>query len=198
MLRLRDIMTTEVVAVDPQLSLRDTIDLLDQHHVSGVPVVSGGQVVGVITSADLLGFVASLPNAPRERTEEADWSPEEPATEWADPEEPAATYFSELSVNPDDDVVERLGDTTTPIWDHLAEHTVAEAMTRRVCSLPADTPVERAAEVMGNANIHRILVMDDGRLEGIATTSDIARAVAEHRLTTRTFVFPHHARRNAV
>jgi CBS domain-containing protein len=187
-------MTTEVVAVDPQLSLRDTIDLLDQYHVSGVPVVSGGQVVGVITSTDLLGFVAAMPNGPREDPEEPPPDPTEPVAEWIEGEQPTAAYFSELSVNPDDDVSERIGNESAPVWDHLAEHTVSEAMTRKVCSLSGDTPVEFAAEVMGNANIHRVLVMDDGKLEGIATTSDIARAVAEHRLTSRTFVFPHTAR----
>ena len=37
--------------------------------------------------------------------------------------------------------------------------------------------------------IHRVLVMEQDRLRGIVTTSDIAAAVADHKLTTRTYVF---------
>ncbi len=40
MLRLRDIMTTELVTVAPELSLRDAMELLVTSHVSGAPVVA--------------------------------------------------------------------------------------------------------------------------------------------------------------
>ncbi len=71
----------------------------------------------------------------------------------------------------------------------LEEVTVSEIMTRDVKSLAPDCPIELAAAFMRHAQIHRVLVMDGGRLLGIATTTDLARAVAEHRFRTRTYVF---------
>ncbi len=75
--------------------------------------------------------------------------------------------------------------TQTP----LEEVTVSEIMTRDVKSLAPDCPVELAAAFMRHAQIHRVLVMNGGRLLGIATTTDLARAVADHRFKTRTYVF---------
>jgi CBS domain-containing protein len=55
--------------------------------------------------------------------------------------------------------------------------------------MPSDTPVEDAADFMRSATIHRVLVMADGKLEGIVSTSDIAAAVADNRLSHRVYVF---------
>ncbi|MGH7713105.1 MAG: CBS domain-containing protein, partial [Gemmatimonadaceae bacterium] len=57
-------MTTDVLSVSPELSVRDAMALLASRHVSGAPVVTGGKVVGVISSTDLLDFAASLPGVP--------------------------------------------------------------------------------------------------------------------------------------
>jgi len=56
MLRLRDIMTTDVVAVPPELTIRGALVLFSKHHVSGAPVVSGRNVVGVVSLTDLAEF----------------------------------------------------------------------------------------------------------------------------------------------
>ena len=68
--------------------------------------------------------------------------------------------------------------------------TVADVMTREVKSLPPDCTVKAAAHFMMNANIHRVLVMEDGHLRGIVTTTDLAAAVAEHGLITATLARP--------
>ena len=41
MLRVRDIMSTDVVTVGPQTTIREAMELLTQRHMSGAPVVSG-------------------------------------------------------------------------------------------------------------------------------------------------------------
>jgi CBS domain-containing protein len=87
------------------------------------------------------------------------------------------------------DVAERMADTGGPEWNVLEEHTVGETMNRTVSALPPDTPVEHAAEVMRRATIHRVLVMEDGKLLGVVTTKDITDAVADHRFTNRVYVF---------
>jgi CBS domain-containing protein len=54
MLRLRDIMATEVVAISSEASVREAMELLSQHHVSGAPVVNGSTLVGAVSATDLM------------------------------------------------------------------------------------------------------------------------------------------------
>jgi CBS domain-containing protein len=188
MLKLRDIMTRDVITLASDLSVRDAMALLASRHVSGAPVVAGANVIGVISGNDLLDFASSLPGIPTEQ-------PEEPLEEWGDSADevetqlPAAAYFTELWSESAGDVEERFAQTSAPEWNALTEHTVAEAMNRKVCALPSSTDVHSAADYMRRAGIHRVLVIDDGKLAGIVSTMDITRAVADNKLTRRTFVF---------
>lgn len=147
MLKLKDIMTDDPVSVSPQVTLREAMELLSEKHISGVPVVSGGKVVGVFTATDLLDFL---------------------------------TEHDETSVS-----VGRRRNARTP----LDEVTVSEVMTRMVHSLPPESTVEEAAGFMRREQIHRVLVMKAGDLLGIVTTTDFAKAVADHRIGGRTHVF---------
>lgn len=54
MMRVRDVMTTSVVTVDPATPVKDVARLLVEHRISGVPVVDDGRVVGLVTEADFL------------------------------------------------------------------------------------------------------------------------------------------------
>jgi CBS domain-containing protein len=52
---VRDVLTTEVVTVEPLTPFREIVTRLAQHRISAVPVVdSEGRVLGVVTEADLL------------------------------------------------------------------------------------------------------------------------------------------------
>jgi CBS domain-containing protein len=55
MLRVRDLMTTEVTTVRPTTSLKDVARLLVERRISGVPVVDEqGRVIGVVSEGDLV------------------------------------------------------------------------------------------------------------------------------------------------
>lgn len=149
MLRLRDVMTTDVVSAAPDMTIRDAMELLSQRHVSGAPVIDGGKVVGIFSSTDLLILLADLNDTT-----------------------PSLTFRR------------RRGRTTT-----LEDITVDEVMTRRVLSLPPTCPVEEAARTMIEKQIHRVLVMVGDVLLGIVSTSDLAKAVAHHKIRSRTYVF---------
>ncbi|HET7564599.1 MAG TPA: CBS domain-containing protein [Gemmatimonadaceae bacterium] len=189
MLRLRDIMTHDVITVSPEFTVRETMELLAKHHVSGAPVVSGTKVVGVISAADLLSFAATLPGVPTERPERSDGDELECVLEEDESAEPTGMYFTELWSDAGAEVNERFDDVSGPEWNALEEHTVSEVMTRQVLSLPSGTEVPQAAEYMRRAGVHRLLVIDDGRLSGIVSAMDITKAVADRRLVNRTFVF---------
>lgn len=53
-MRVRDVMTTDVATVAPGTDLRDVAALLVRKRISGVPVVEGGRVVGVVSERDIL------------------------------------------------------------------------------------------------------------------------------------------------
>jgi CBS domain-containing protein len=78
--------------------------------------------------------------------------------------------------------VELMRTTRDRDLDLLNQYTVADVMTRDVLSQPSGTTLKKAAQYMLDRGIHRILVIDDGELQGIVTVTDIVRAVAEGRL----------------
>jgi len=49
-------MSRKVVTVSPEASLRELAGILDAEEISGVPVVAGTRVVGVVSATDLLRF----------------------------------------------------------------------------------------------------------------------------------------------
>jgi len=64
MLKLRDIMTTEVLTIAPDVSIREAAELLATERLGGMPVVANGRIVGMLSASDLLDFIAGLPAEP--------------------------------------------------------------------------------------------------------------------------------------
>ncbi|MBV9880683.1 MAG: CBS domain-containing protein [Gemmatirosa sp.] len=192
MLRIREIMTRDVLTVSPSTSLQEAAALFAERHVGGAPVVAGGHVVGVVSMSDVLAFAASPPDGHSAMDPDDDDAPPDEG----DANEPSARYFTDLWDAAGGEVTERIADVARPSWDLLAAHTVEEVMSRSVLALSSDTSVLLAAATMQAADVHRLLVIDGSVLRGIVTTVDVVRAVAEGRLVRRTFVFgPPRARR---
>ena len=193
MLPLRDIMTTDVVTVNPQTTLREAMELLAQRHLSGAPVVSGGELVGVVSATDLMAFVAALSGVPTENDTNGDWGEWPEASIGRDIEqgdEPAGAFFSELWDDAGAQVTERFANVASPEWNVLEEHDVSEVMTRApLTTLPADASADAAADLMRRNGIHRVLVTDGEKLLGIVSALDIVKAAADHRFTSRTYAF---------
>jgi CBS domain-containing protein len=54
-MKVRDIMTREVVTVREDAPVREVAQLLDQRHISGLPVCdAGGHIAGVVSEFDLI------------------------------------------------------------------------------------------------------------------------------------------------
>ncbi len=70
MTRLRDIMTTDVLTVSPDLSIRETAEVFATHAIGGAPVIAHGEVIGIITARDILDFASALSDEPRESADE--------------------------------------------------------------------------------------------------------------------------------
>src|SRR5690606_39670859 len=189
MLRLRDIMTSDVVTVTPETTLRDAMELFSRHHISGAPVMAGTKVLGLISATDILEFASTASRAT------AQPAPPEIPDEWPDEENPdtdeapAVGFMAEYWSRRDSASDESGDPVPEPPRDPLDLSTVADAMTHGIYGLAPDAPASAAAESMRAADIHRLLVMDDGRLVGIVTTMDLVKAVADRRLVRRTYVF---------
>jgi len=197
MLKLRDIMTRQVVTVEPDTSVRDAMELFASRHIGGAPVVEGERVVGVVTMTDLLDLAATLPLTPVPKAP----SPPETETpeegEWGTEGEEAAPpgFFTEEWTELPPEVGEASA-MTGPEWTPLEEHTVREAMTERVVALSPEADVQQVADLMRRAGVHRILAMEGDRLEGIASALDVSDAVARHGIAARRYVFKTHPRRD--
>lgn len=182
MITLRDVMTEDVIAVTPETSLREVASVLASEHISGVPVLkSDGSVVGVVSATDLMEFDAeNVPTAAGSgRTAEAR-GPGQPEG-WVDDEGAPGAYFTEPWDGPVD-VTDRFQAAEQAAWSELEQHGVAEVMTRSLVALSPDTDVREAARVMTEADVRRVLVLEDDRLVGVVTSRDLVRAVAEHGL----------------
>lgn len=190
MLRVREIMTPHVVTLAPDATLREAIDTLVTCRIGGAPVLDGGRVVGVLSAPDVLEFESVTPVGSRADESEDEGTPLEPAAEWSEGEDAPAAFFTDLWTDDGPTVSERMASSEGPEWDFLEDHTVAEAMSRSVCSLPESLEVSAGAQRMLAAGVQRALVVSsDDQLVGILTTTDILRAVAERRLTVRHYVF---------
>jgi CBS domain-containing protein len=65
-MKVRDVMTHDVVCVDPETPLREVAAILAEHRISGVPVTIDGACVGIVSEADLLP--KQLGRAPKRRS----------------------------------------------------------------------------------------------------------------------------------
>ena len=60
MLTAADVMTTDVVSVAPDTRVRDIAQLLYTRHISGVPVIEQGRIIGIVSEGDLIGHAATI------------------------------------------------------------------------------------------------------------------------------------------
>jgi CBS domain-containing protein len=148
MLKARDIMTREVIAVSPETPVADLGKLLEHRNIGGVPVVAkDGRLVGIVTQSDLV-----------ERAREIELPP---AINILD-----LHLFLQIPSHLLKKVEKMLGAT------------VAEVMTPDPITVPADTPVPQVAALMAKQKVHTIPVLEGGKIAGVIGKMDIIRALA--------------------
>ena len=174
-LAVRDLMTSAagLATVTPEWTLREVAELLAARHLAGAPVLEGSTVAGVVSASDLLEFATSA------RPDEPDRG-ELGAALWREEAgEPAAASFLELGMDLDEELETPFAHPAGRDRNAFDEHTVAEVMSRRILSVPSDASVRDAAQAMLSSGVHRLLVIDEGRLVGLLSATDVVRAVAE-------------------
>jgi hypothetical protein len=121
MLKLSDIMTRSLIALHPDQTIRDAMEQLAAHHVSGAPVVSGGKVVGVISATDLLEFASSLPGVPSEQPVSSAWDSDDRKDDDFGTNEPLASFFLDLWEDAGAATTERYASVNGPEWSTCSE-----------------------------------------------------------------------------
>jgi len=148
-LRARDVMNREIVCVRASDSLEEVERVLADARVSGVPVLDDeDHVLGVLSTKDLV----------RRHAEAA--------------EVPEDLGFQDTVLDADD---------TEPVAYRRSESgapCAGDVMTTEVASVGPDTSLAEVARTMVQREVHRVPVVDGGRLVGIVSTMDILRPIA--------------------
>ncbi len=151
-----DLMTTDVLTVKTDMSVSELAGFLSDHEITGAPVEDDdGRVVGVVSVVDVA----------RAESKEADAH-----TAWESVD--ADSYIHDWDRTPADGEIR---------VRHLRddEVTVEDIMNPTVHSVETETRVQEIARKMLNLRLHRLLVVEDGRLVGILSTSDLIGLLIE-------------------
>jgi CBS domain-containing protein len=147
MLNASDIMTTNVITVRKDTSLKDLAKLLYENHINGVPVVDAdGLVIGIICESDLIRKDKKL-HIP---TVVAifDW----------------VLYLERPSKIEEE--IQRINATK-----------VEDLYTKKVVTVDEKMPVDEIATIMEQKKVSTIPVMDGNRLVGIIGKTDLLRTL---------------------
>ncbi len=148
MLTARDIMTREVVSIRPEASVEELAKLLEEHRISGVPVLDKtGGLVGVVTQSDLVQRSRDLELPPALNILDFHLFLEMPS------------HFKK-----------RL--------EKLLGNKVRDVMTADPVSIAPDTPVNEIAGLMTAQGVHTLPVLAEGKLVGIVGKLDLIRGLA--------------------
>ena len=147
-MQARDIMTTDVVTVQPQTPVGEIARLLAEKQISGVPVVDDeGRLQGIVTEADLVVRAARL-HFPRYI----------PFLEGVISLENPKRYEEQVET--------------------VLATTAEEIRTPEVITSGPEASVEEIATLMADRNINRVVVTEGERVAGIVTRADVIRTLA--------------------
>jgi CBS domain-containing protein len=59
-LTVEDVMTTPVVTIGPDADLGQTIALINQTGIRRIPVIEGNDIIGLVTSSDVIRVLATM------------------------------------------------------------------------------------------------------------------------------------------
>lgn len=62
--KVRDVMTTGVVSVQPETPLGEVAGILETRRIKRVPVIKAGRLVGIVSRANVVQALASVPDEP--------------------------------------------------------------------------------------------------------------------------------------
>lgn len=147
MLKVKDIMTKNLITVTPDTEITHASKLLLEKHVNGIPVVDrSGTLVGILCQSDLIAQQKKLPI-------------------------PSVFSFLDglISLTSRKHFEKEI--------QKIAAITVAQAMTANPVTVSPETTIEEAATLMVEKNFHTLPVLEGSRLVGIVGKEDVLRTL---------------------
>ncbi len=147
MITARDIMTTELTTLTPDMDFASAARVLLDRHINGAPVVDeDGRLVGILCQSDLVAQHKKMP-VPTLLT----------------------LLDSFVRLTPTKELEKQAR--------KIAAMTVSEAMTSNPVTVKPDTGIEAIAGLMVDSNLHTLPVVDEGRLVGVIGKEDVLRTL---------------------
>ena len=147
MLKVKDIMTKELITVSPDTEIIQATKLLLENRINGIPVTDEtGKLVGILCQSDLIAQQKKLP---------------------------IPSFFTFL----DGLITLTSMKQIEKQVQKIAAITVAQAMTPNPITVQPDTNIESVAALMVDKNFHTIPVVDEGKLVGIVGKEDILKTL---------------------
>jgi len=148
-MKVRDVMNVMPVTVQADAQVSEAARLLREHRISGLPVLDGEKLVGVVSESDLLHLLSV------EEEQGGLWLP---------------SPFEVFEI-PFRDLVK--WERMHAALEEIPKKRVGDIMSRNLHEVGPDDSVEEAASIMTRHRINRLPVVEDGRLVGIVTRGDI-------------------------
>ena len=151
-LSVADVMTQPVLSVTPETPLQQAVQLISDHHISGLPVVDeAGALIGELSEQDLMVRESGVDAGPYVMLLDS-------------------VIYLRNPLNWDKQVHQVLG---TTVKDLMRKDT-------HTCSPELGLP--RAASLLHDKGTQRLFVLDgDGKPVGVITRGDVVRALASHQ-----------------
>ena len=146
-----EVMSAPVLTVTAETPLQDAVSLLNDHHVSGLPVVDGeGVLIGELTEQDLMVRESGVDVGPYVMLLDS-------------------VIYLRNPLNWDRQVHQVLGTS------------VNDLMRKDVHSCQGDLPLPKAASLLHERGTQRLFVLDTAKKPvGVVTRGDVVRALASH------------------
>ncbi len=152
-----DLMSPEVLTVPEDMTVRELAGFLIDHEITGAPVVDAeGRLTGVVSVVDIADMAAGA----EEEDEGAEAGEEGERIGFF-----ARAFRDVLSAGERKELDVFSGDD--------GEVRVGEIMNPDVYSVPEDATVSEVASTLLDHHVHRVVVIEAGRVLGIITTSDL-------------------------
>ena len=156
--KVRDVMTTQVVALSPDNTVKEAVRKLAVENLAGAPVVDkGNHMVGIVSQNDILGLLlrhaAKLDAAGQNGSD-------------------LLSSFMDGEANPQ--VKEAL--------NTVSNTKVSEIMVRTVLTTSPDDSIMSLLRSMVNMDVSRVPVVDRGVLLGIVSRSDITFSLYKKKM----------------
>jgi CBS domain-containing protein len=147
--RVSEVMSTPVRSVRVDTPLQNAVQLMSDHHISGLPVLDEtGALVGELTEQDLMVRESGFDAGPYVMLLDA-------------------VIYLRNPLQWDKQVHQVLGNT------------VGEVMSKTPHTCSADTLLPAAAKLLHESNTQRLFVLDEGKRPlGVLTRGDVVRALA--------------------